>query len=99
MKKVLGPMSVMTLAVLLLVALFSQAVAAPITTFTLLNPPQPVPSVADGMRKADATEMKNAWNKWVELLQRAVGQDFALAVVAESQPTTAATTTKAADKE
>jgi hypothetical protein len=39
MKKVLGPMSVMTLAVLLLCASFSPAVAAPIVTFTLLNPP------------------------------------------------------------
>jgi hypothetical protein len=63
----------------------------------LLAPPAPVPAVADGMRKADATEMKNAWKRWVELLQKAVGQDFSLVEVPESQPTTA--TTKPGSKE
>ncbi len=40
MKKVLGPMAVMTLIVLLLCAWFSPVVAAPSTEIKLLNPPK-----------------------------------------------------------
>jgi hypothetical protein len=39
MKRAFGAMGIMTLAVLLLCALFSEAIAAPVATIELLNPP------------------------------------------------------------
>ncbi|MEW6252749.1 MAG: hypothetical protein AB1716_19100, partial [Planctomycetota bacterium] len=40
--------------------------------------PQTGPAVAEAMRKANATEMAKEWKKWVPVLQRETGQDFAL---------------------
>ena len=47
MKRVFGAMSIMTLAVLLLCVLFSEATAAPTVTITLLNPPETEPLVLE----------------------------------------------------
>lgn len=40
--------------------------------------PERAPSVSDSMRRLDTAGMQNQWNQWLPLLQRAVGQDFAL---------------------
>jgi hypothetical protein len=52
----------------------------------LVPPPLPTPAVSDGMRKADTTDMKNAWRKWVGVLQKTVGRDFSLVEQPESAP-------------
>ncbi len=49
--------------------------------------PEKAPAVMDALRKGDRTAAKNQWNLWVALLQKAVGQDFSLVEVPESQPT------------